>query len=236
MTSEAKSPDPASDPGASSTLQGLPFSWQEMALARVKPARFAELVGVTRSAVSTWIKKGWVDLYPDGTLDPRAAVDALLKRGNPARLRSKLLRHAGTEAEQLRRRVVELEARLAEGEGDAAPASLAGGHAEAYAEARARRERAAADKAEVELARMAGELMDAAEVVAVVGDAATRLRVALEGLPDRVAPHLANLDEAAARALLADHVEAALVELSQSFGKLAKAGASRPGVPAEITE
>jgi hypothetical protein len=187
---------------------------------------------VSRSAVSGWIKRGLIRTYPDGRLCPRESAEALLKSSNPARVRSALLKDAAVVADQLRQRVVELEARLADGDGESGPAvNLAGAHTEAYAEARAKRERFAAARAELEFERAAGNLVPLDEVTEAVGSAVVTLRIDLENLPARLAGRLIDLSEEEARELLCSEIERALERLSASFMSLAKEAGNRPNAP-----
>ncbi|MBK8286310.1 MAG: hypothetical protein IPK97_16335 [Ahniella sp.] len=62
---------------------------------RVRQCDFARLIGVSKAAVSGYIRRGLIDRPgPDGRLDPVAASAQLLKRGDPVRLRAPLLRRA----------------------------------------------------------------------------------------------------------------------------------------------
>jgi hypothetical protein len=81
-----------------------------------------------------------------------------------------------------------------------------------------------AENARLDLEERVGQLMNRAEVLSVVADAAVSLRARIETWPDRLAPQLAALgsDEGRIRALLADHVHTALTDLSQRFAKLAQ--------------
>lgn len=69
---------------------------------RVTCAQLARLLDVTRPAVSAWKKAGRIVLGPDGRCDPRAAVASLLRSGDPARLRSRILEPVIREAADLR--------------------------------------------------------------------------------------------------------------------------------------
>lgn len=79
----------------------------------MRPAEFARLVGVTKQAVSDWIKRGKITLGPDGKLDPDVAMRQVVERTDPARLRAKALKGMAGDLHQLRQRVAELEAELA---------------------------------------------------------------------------------------------------------------------------
>lgn len=57
----------------------------------IKPSEFSRLIGVSKQAVSAWIKAGKITISDDGYLNPNKAIAQLLKNGNPAKLRSKAL-------------------------------------------------------------------------------------------------------------------------------------------------
>jgi hypothetical protein len=88
---------------------------------------------------------------------------------------------------------------------------------------RRRSEKAKALAAERENAIAEGKLMDAGEVAAAIGSAATALRVRLEALPDTLGPQLAAMtDENQVRATLTESIEHALEECARQFATLAK--------------
>jgi hypothetical protein len=80
-----------------------------------------------------------------------------------------------------------------------------------------------AERSRLDLEERIGRLLDADQVLGAMADAAVTLRTALETWPERLSPELASLggDEARIRARLADHVEAALEEISRRFADLA---------------
>ncbi|WP_372363857.1 hypothetical protein ACCQ07_05355 [Xanthomonas sp. NCPPB 3583] len=88
-----------------------------------------------------------------------------------------------------------------------------------------RKAKALADKAEtdaqmaqIELAEKLGELLPRADVEQAISEAGTGLRVALERIPDTLAPQLAAAtDEAKVRQLLWDELMHALEEVSRGF-------------------
>ena len=83
-----------------------------------------------------------------------------------------------------------------------------------YQKARARKESANADLAEMEARTRAGQLMETAAVMAAVADAGATMRTHLATLPAILAPQLATMaDENQIRLLLEDHIEQALGEL-----------------------
>lgn len=90
----------------------LAFDWRDMTKARVRPAAFAKMVGVSRQTVSCWIRDGKVTLHPDGKLDPAVAARQVLERSDPSRLRARVFRQATEDADSLRRRIAALENEL----------------------------------------------------------------------------------------------------------------------------
>ena len=82
-----------------STLQttgkslALPFesSSTEMAGIRVTRAEFSRMMGCSKQAVTDWVKSGRVVVGADGRFDPRQAVASLMRTGDPARIRAKVL-------------------------------------------------------------------------------------------------------------------------------------------------
>lgn len=88
-------------------------------------------------------------------------------------------------------------------------------------DAQARKEHAQADIAEMERDKMRGELLRKDDIVATVVDIVTTLRARLESLPAQLGPQVAAVsDEGICTAMIADHVEAALAELSHQAGKI----------------
>lgn len=93
----------------------LPFAEDELATngPRLRPSELARLLGVSRQSVSEWIKAGKVKLGSDGRLDPRKAVADVLRAGDPARLRARVLAPFAAEIAALRARVAHLAHELA---------------------------------------------------------------------------------------------------------------------------
>lgn len=157
---------------------------------RVTQAEFARLAGVNRSTVTRWLKAGRIQAAADGRIDPEAA----------ARMR------AATESplpHHQARKVQFDEARTGAGQGQepfappaasAAPAgeteSLEGlGHQLKRATVDLQRHKA--ELAAMEVDKLAGTLVELAEVQYVLGDLGATLRGLLEGLPDRLAGEIA---------------------------------------------
>lgn len=85
---------------------------------RMNRAEFARFLGVSKQAVGDWTRAGKITLGADGLLDPRQAVQQLLRNTDPARLRSKVLAPLVGEVGALQRRVADLEAALAAARAD----------------------------------------------------------------------------------------------------------------------
>jgi len=81
---------------------------------RVRPAELARLFGVTKQAVSCWVKEGKIELGLDGRVDPRKAIYRMLTKGDPARLRAAFLKPIVAEIDAARQQIIDLETRLEE--------------------------------------------------------------------------------------------------------------------------
>jgi len=90
----------------------LPFDPADLVAIRVLPAEFSRMLGTSKQTVSRWVKRGWVQLGPDGRLDPVVATRELLKR-DPALIRVRVFRQALASQSELRARIATLENELA---------------------------------------------------------------------------------------------------------------------------
>lgn len=92
-----------------------------------------------------------------------------------------------------------------------------------YQAARRRKETALARQAEIELAKMEGNLVDIERVKLGGMDIGAHVRQALENMADQMAPVLApETDPEAIHAMLVDHVEQVLTDIADKIGKLAE--------------
>lgn len=82
----------------------------------------------------------------------------------------------------------------------------------------------AAELKRLEYERAVGALLETPDVLAVIADVSTTVRVRFEQWPDRLAPQIAALgaDEHRIRALLAEQVQAAFEEMARGFERIAK--------------
>lgn len=93
-----------------------------------------------------------------------------------------------------------------------------------------RRAKALADKAEFERnkaerdeLRELGQLLEAEDVTAMIADATTTLRTAMENLPGQIAPGLAAATtEEQVRVLLTEAIETRLADLARTFNQIGK--------------
>lgn len=106
MTDEHRKAGRGSLSGPSSTLAFDPAHLMAM---RVRPAQFAKMCGVSKQAVSQWVKRGTISLFPDGTLDPVRASREVLDNSDPARLQARIFKRALQDPGELRRTIRELE-------------------------------------------------------------------------------------------------------------------------------
>lgn len=91
----------------------LPFDPAQLTAVRVKPVEFARMCGVSRQAVSKWIKRGLFTVGPDGRFDPALAWRQVLECSDPARLRARVFKDAVAPVAALRERIADLEAERA---------------------------------------------------------------------------------------------------------------------------
>lgn len=91
---------------AQASSQALPLlaDKKELLRLRIRPAEFARLLGVSKQAVSDWIKLGKIPppSLLDGRLDVQRSINEVLRNCDPGRLRSRVLRQAVDEVQQLR--------------------------------------------------------------------------------------------------------------------------------------
>ncbi len=91
----------------------------------------------------------------------------------------------------------------------------------AYQQARAMKEKYAAMQAKIAYEKEVGELLKISDIRAAIMDGDTIIRNRLESMPDTLSPQLAvENDEQKIRAMLIDHVEWLLTDLSQSLKNL----------------
>lgn len=151
------------------------------------------LSGATRQAVARAVESGRISTIGDDKLIDPAVADIQWERNSRARASTRptaaVSAPAGTPgatgaAEAPMAPVSPPVATI-----PAAPATTG------YQDARTRREQAEAEKAEIELAKMAGRLIDRAPAVQAVYDAFHALRDAILAAPRRVAPQCIGIND-----------------------------------------
>lgn len=109
MTDQENTTAPTQTPAQESTR---PLDLGELTSGiRVRPAQLARMCGVSKQAVSGWIRRGLITLGPDGRVDPTKAARDLVTRSDPGRLRARVFRDIVDDVGALRRRISDLEAK-----------------------------------------------------------------------------------------------------------------------------
>lgn len=179
-------------------------------------AEFARHLGVKRSYVTALKQTGRLVLTDDGKVDVAASEARIAATADPGKT-GVAERHAKQRAEAATSSEKPSDAREQGGD--------AGEEAETpdYQRARARKELANAQLAEMEVAQKAGQLFDAAEAIAVVADAGTVFRTTLEARRALLVSQLAVMDdEAQIRLFLEEQDEHLLADLAGRFGAIGR--------------
>lgn len=100
-------------PGKQPGLDLLSSDDEERAGIRVTRAEFSRMMGCSRQAVTDWANAGRIVVGADGRFDPRQAVASLLRTGDPARIRAKVLEPMVRDIGKRDQRIADLEAQLA---------------------------------------------------------------------------------------------------------------------------
>lgn len=80
----------------------LPFDPEQVCYVRVTQADLSRMWGVTRAAVSHWVKQGKITVFADGRIDPNRAASELVKNCNVQKLRAKPFRPLRLELDHVR--------------------------------------------------------------------------------------------------------------------------------------
>lgn len=154
----------------------------------ISQAEYARRRGVAKSAVAKAVAEGRISLI-DGKVDP-AVADIQWARNTRARADSgRAVAAAGQGEGQAPASVAD--APVAPETGAAAPAQQG-----AYADARARRETADAETAEINLAKLRGQLVARDRAERGAFDAFRALRDAIMAAPQRAAPKVIGMTDA----------------------------------------
>ncbi len=172
-----------------------------------------ESLGITRETLSQWEQKGWLVRHPDKSIDldaTRERVDMLRSpfvggksdrgAGPKMPLSAGAGAGAGDDDERDMRRIKETN-----------PTAFI----DIY-EAKRRETVAKAEKAEIEVAKLRGELIPVSRALAVYADVATKIKVNVESIPNRCAELLVGqTDPAAVRRILECEIERALAAVTE---------------------
>jgi len=178
-------------------------------MTRVTQAEFARMAGVNRSTVHRWLQNGRIEADAHGLIDPDAA----------ARMRdateSPLPHHQARKAQFDEQRETGNGKRETEPpQPEPMPAMEKLGAAlklETY-----KLQKAKAETANMELDKLAGALVERAEVDFVLADFGNTLRGLLEGLPDRISHECMRIRDAAdMHKYLADTFADTLTEMAE---------------------
>lgn len=97
-----------------STINEIPFDSSNLTeYLRIRPVQFAKICGVSKNAVSIWIKNGRITLLPDGTLNPQKAASELIANSDAKKLRTKLFKNLVDDVEGYKKTINALKDELA---------------------------------------------------------------------------------------------------------------------------
>lgn len=174
-------------------------------------AAFARHLNVRPSYVKKLKDTGRLVMVSDTLIDVEASEARIRETADPGKV-AVAERHAARRAGQAAAVDAHKTAKTAADPGEPEAPEVPG--TPDYQKARARKESANADLAEMEARTRAGQLMETAAVMAAVADAGATMRTNLATLSAILAPQLATMaDENQIRLLLEDHIEQALGEL-----------------------
>ncbi len=180
-------------------------------------AKFARHLGIAKSSVQSMKKNNRLVMTAAGLVDVEASEALIRETADPSKV-AVAARHAAKRAEKAAAVDIQKSAKTAAEAGEPEAPEVPG--TPDYQKARARKESANADLAEMEARTRAGQLMETAAVMAAVADAGATMRTHLATLPAILAPQLATMaDENQIRLLLEDHIEQALGELVERLDK-----------------
>ncbi len=167
------------------------------------PAQYARRRGVSRPAVSKAIRRCGIPLT-NGRLDPVVADHLWERRTDPVQ-----------SARALGQQRSSSPAKVADAD---QPAGEGRGQTDGYCDSKARRDRAEAQLAELELGERIGELVQKVGVARETFGVFRALRERILTVPDRIAPILAaESDGAKVHTLLAEELKSTLREVVQTL-------------------
>lgn len=181
-------------------------------------AEFARHAGFKASYVTQLKREGRLVLTDDGKAVKAAeSLARIVETRDPSKA-AVAARHAAARASA-----------TASSEPPAPPADSADDEPDAgllvrhdYQTARAKREHIAAEIAELEFRKLAGELIEVSALSPVLAGAVATLCAALDRIEHDVVPVLVGLDEEAMRVQIRDYVDTVRADLSESFAKMGR--------------
>lgn len=162
--------------------------------AAVSQSEFARLLNVGRSYITALKAAGRLVMTEDGKVDVEASRQRISETADPNR--DDVVSRWAAERGQTGLQATQEASASRNEQDDDEPATGT------YAEARARKENALADMAEMERDKEKGRLIERVAVEAAIEDVMTIVRQAVEQQPHRVAPMLIGQDLETARAIL----------------------------------
>ena len=205
----------------------------------VTQAQFARIQGVNKSTVTRWLRSGRMQAAPNGLIDVQAAQRMLEATGSPEP------HHQARKAQFDEAREAATGAFSGQGatyptqSGKKTPTGPENSHATTNATSgnagaamptaekigtalkleTYKLQKAKAETANVELDKMAGALVERAEVDYVLTDFGNTLRALLEAMPDRLASQLSTLhgDVAAMHKAIAEAMHDALASMAETM-------------------
>lgn len=187
--------------------------------------QLADLIGArSPSYINELEKNGRAVRAPDGKLWLKAESLAAYRAGKDPSKQGVADRHAATRAAS--------ERQATDGSADA-PANQPKENQDepgnsglySFQDSKAKREHYAAEREQDAFRKEAGQLMERGAVMAAFAEAGTTLRARLETWQTTLPPQLVGRDEAAIRTTLADQVERMLLDLVDTFSRMASEAA-----------
>ena len=175
-------------------------------------AEYARHAGVNPGTITRWVQSGRIQAEPDGSIDPEKADR--MRRATESPLPHHQARKEQIDAQKAAQALPAMP-------GMTGPEMSMDNLGTAYKYETYRLQKAKAETANVELDKIAGLLVDRAEVDFVLADFGNTLRGVLDSLPDRLTGELSahRGDSAAIHKTLADASREILTEISHHMAR-----------------
>lgn len=179
-------------------------------------AEFARHLGVRPSYITQLKREGRLVLTDDGKAVKAAESLARIKETSDPSKAAVAARHASARGRS------EVDVSAVEPSADHEDIGPVTDTRYDYQTARAKREHIAAEIAELEFRKLAGELIEVSALRPVLAGAVATLCAALDRIEHDVVPVLVGLDEEAMRVQIRDYVDTVRSDLSESFAKMGR--------------